>query len=58
MSLREEFEKEINPTSDISKLFETSNQFYIQWLENKIMKLLKNNEIQKNNLGRYGMSSI
>lgn len=37
MTLREEFENEVkNNKGGISVLFETSNQHYIDWLENKV----------------------
>lgn len=40
MTLREEFENEVkNNKGGISVLFETSNQHYIDWLENKVKAL-------------------
>lgn len=40
MTLREEFENEVkNSKGGISILFETSNQHYIDWLENRIKAL-------------------
>lgn len=40
MTLREEFENEVKSNKEgISVLFETSNQHYIDWLENKVKTL-------------------
>jgi DNA-binding SARP family transcriptional activator len=42
MTLREEFENEVkNNKGGISVLFETSNQHYIDWLENKVKALVQ-----------------
>ena len=36
MTLREEFEKEVNTENKAEFIFETSNQKYISWLESKL----------------------
>lgn len=43
MTLREEFENEIKTNKGgISVLFETSNKYYIEWLECKVKNLSSN----------------
>jgi hypothetical protein len=46
MTLREEFENEVRKTKTLAHvLFETSNQYYIAWLEAKIKALHQPNVI-------------
>ena len=40
MTLREQFEKEVS-SKGTKMLFETSNQNYIKWLEQKVHKLME-----------------